>query len=55
VYGEPSHWLHEISLFKTVCHHFSPMLMQGQNFADNKHSWGTHWELDGKMMGTKEK
>jgi hypothetical protein len=21
--------------------------MQGQNFADIKHSWGTHWELDG--------
>jgi hypothetical protein len=22
VHAEPSHWLHEISISKTVCHHF---------------------------------
>jgi hypothetical protein len=26
VYVEPSHWLHEISLSETVCHHFLPGL-----------------------------
>jgi hypothetical protein len=24
VHAEPSHWLHEISISKTVCHHFWP-------------------------------
>jgi hypothetical protein len=24
---EPSHWLHEFSIFKMVCHHFQPRLM----------------------------
>jgi hypothetical protein len=23
VHAEPSHWLHEISISKTVCHHFA--------------------------------
>jgi hypothetical protein len=26
VHTEPSHWLHEISIFKTICHHFWPGL-----------------------------
>jgi hypothetical protein len=29
VHAEPSHWLHEISISKTVCHHFWPGLMTG--------------------------
>jgi len=28
VYVEPSHWLHEIFISKTVCHHFSLGLME---------------------------
>jgi len=28
LYVEPSHWLHEIFISKTVCHHFSPGLME---------------------------
>jgi hypothetical protein len=27
VHAEPSHWLHEISISKTVCHHFWPGLI----------------------------
>jgi hypothetical protein len=27
--AEPSNWLHEISISKTVCHHFCPGLMAG--------------------------
>jgi hypothetical protein len=27
VHAEPSHWLHEISIFKTVHHHFWPGLI----------------------------
>jgi hypothetical protein len=30
--AEPSYWLHENSLSKTVCHHFSPRLMVGAEF-----------------------
>jgi hypothetical protein len=26
VQAEPSHWLHETSIPKTVCHHFQPSL-----------------------------
>ncbi len=29
MHAEPSHWLHEISISKTVCHHFWPGLMAG--------------------------
>jgi hypothetical protein len=29
-----SHWLHAISLHKTVCYHFWPRLMEGKNFGD---------------------
>jgi len=29
VHDEPSHWLHEISITKTVHHHFWPGLMAG--------------------------
>ncbi len=25
--SKPSHWLHEISIFKTVCHNFQPRLI----------------------------
>jgi hypothetical protein len=32
VHAEPPHWLHEISLSKTVAHHFSPTLMAGAEF-----------------------
>jgi len=32
VHAEPSHWGHEISLSKTVCHHFWPGLMAGAEF-----------------------
>jgi len=28
VHAEPSHWLHEIRISKTVCHHLSPGLME---------------------------
>jgi hypothetical protein len=28
-HAEPSHWLHEISISKTVCHHFWPGLRSG--------------------------
>jgi hypothetical protein len=27
VHAEPFHWLHEISISKTVCHHFWPGLI----------------------------
>jgi hypothetical protein len=27
MHAEPSHWLHEISISKTVCHHFWPGLI----------------------------
>jgi hypothetical protein len=27
VHPEPSHWLHEISISKIVCHHFQPGLI----------------------------
>jgi hypothetical protein len=27
VHAEPSHWLHEISISKTICHHFLPGLI----------------------------
>jgi hypothetical protein len=29
VHAQPSHWLQEISISKTVCHHFWPGLMAG--------------------------
>ncbi len=29
-YAEPSHWLHETFIFRTVCHHFWPGLMSGE-------------------------
>jgi hypothetical protein len=32
VHAEPSHWLHEISISKTVGHHFWPRLMAGAEF-----------------------
>ncbi len=32
VHSEPPHWLHEISLSKTVGHQFSPRLMMGAEF-----------------------
>jgi hypothetical protein len=32
MHAEPSYWLHEISLSKTVCHHFSPRLMVRAEF-----------------------
>jgi hypothetical protein len=32
MHAEPSYWLHEISLSKTVCHHFSPRLMLRAEF-----------------------
>jgi hypothetical protein len=31
-HAEPYQWLHEISLSKTVCHHFLPRLMAGAEF-----------------------
>jgi len=39
VHAECSHWLQEISISKTVCHHFWPGLMAGAEF------WG-HLFLD---------
>jgi len=30
--SEPSHWLHEISFFKTVHHHDLPRLIAGATF-----------------------
>jgi hypothetical protein len=30
VHAEPSHWLHEISLSKTVHHHFAPWLIMAR-------------------------
>jgi hypothetical protein len=32
VHVKPSHWLHEISILKIICHCFLPRLMEGQNF-----------------------
>jgi hypothetical protein len=32
MHAEPFYWLHENSLSKTVCHHFSPRLMVGAEF-----------------------
>jgi hypothetical protein len=29
IYVEPSPWLHQIFISKTVCHHFSPGLLEG--------------------------
>jgi len=33
VHAEPSHWLYEISISKTVGHHFWPGLMAGAELA----------------------
>jgi len=44
----PSHWLHEISLPKRVCHHFWPGLISSAKNTLGKHIGnilGTHWEL----------
>ncbi len=32
VHAEPSHWLHEISISKTVCQHFWPALIAALHF-----------------------
>jgi hypothetical protein len=33
---EPSHWLHETSIPKTICHHFWCRLMVGANLTKEK-------------------
>jgi hypothetical protein len=47
VHAEPSHWLHEISIFKTVRHHFWAGLMAGSvNWGHSKNkTWGNHIPL----------
>jgi len=47
---------YEISLSKTVCHHFSHSLIAGAEFWGHlRNLMGTHWELERNMLGTKEK
>ncbi len=50
VHAEASHWLHEISVFKTVCLSiFGLGIRQGQKFGDRVGTW---WELIGNVKGT---
>jgi hypothetical protein len=51
VHDEPSHWLHEISVSKTVHHHFSPGLTPFQELGyligdpvNMRHSHTIHWK-----------